>query len=137
MTFPRPRRRTCPQTLPTSLPPARALGLKGAGVGGEPAPRVEGSSHPFPSGLRLWLSAGGRGGARRSPGGAGLRGLQLAFLNRPLVVFKFSQSSTLWEPYPVPRIPIPDYPERPDSGESVEETRLDCDTPDSKGWGAG
>lgn len=39
MTFPRPRRRTCPQTLPTSLPPARALGLKGAGVGGEPAPR--------------------------------------------------------------------------------------------------
>lgn len=123
MTFHRPcRRRTVPS--PSLHPhPHPAPGLSGEGRVESQCPRAGGLSHPFPSGLRLRLSAGGRGGARHSPGGAWLRGLHLVFLNCLLVVFKLSQSSTLWGPYPVPRTPILDYPERPESGEFVEETK--------------
>lgn len=70
MTFPRPRRQTCLQPLPTS----RAPGLRGGGAGGEPVPPGAWLILPGP-----FQFAGGRGGARRSPGGAGLRGLDLTF----------------------------------------------------------
>lgn len=78
MTFPRPADRPVysPSLHPSPIthpPPARAW-PKGGGAGGEPVPPGGWLILPGP-----FQSAGGKGGARRSPGGAGLRGLDLTF----------------------------------------------------------
>jgi hypothetical protein len=104
MTFPRPGRRTCPQPLPTSSPSTPSCPKRG-GAGGEPVPLGGRLVPPVllrsqAQVVRRWQ---GRSQALTWRGGA--EGLDLVFLNCRLVVFKPSQSSTLWGPYPVPRTP--------------------------------